>query len=345
MKVERLVFVIREKLRIFVIGKNEPEQNSVLLKEAFERLGHEVFIYSFPEISHETLINNIHYGSPDILLQFGGRGKRINHLAYAKRNGVVTALWYADAYGLTTKVDHDFFYSIKDHLDIAFISVKGLVSEISSLGINAVWVPQYYDNHFYAPTVERLQSGNDIYDWVFVGNRNNPKLERESKLKKILRSLRKSKFKICGKGYSFKADYVTGTELANLFSCSKMVINFTYKLNPCDLQMSDRIFKVMGCGAMFLTEPIMGIEKLFTPGKHLVQFNSLDDLVEKITYYKSETNAHRREEIALNGKQEVLNNHTIDIRAKEYIKHFFNILSVSGRMKKDLRIITKKFTS
>jgi spore maturation protein CgeB len=101
-------------------------------------------------------------------------------------------------------------------------------------------------------------------------------------------------------------------------------LNFITKINPTELQMSDRIYKILGCGCFCLTQPIQGLEQLFQDGKHLVVFDGYEDLCNKIDYYLK--HEEEREKIALEGQKEVFEKHTINIRVKEYLKEIEKML-------------------
>jgi len=108
-----------------------------------------------------------------------------------------------------------------------------------------------------------------------------------------------------------------GTEMANLYRQSKIAIdikrgNFEYG----DFTTSDRIYKAMGCGAMYLTFGIPKIERLFMPDRHLITYGSYGDMVFKIReYLKHEV---ERELVALNGQREIEANHTLRTRIDQY---------------------------
>jgi spore maturation protein CgeB len=83
-------------------------------------------------------------------------------------------------------------------------------------------------------------------------------------------------------------------------------------------KISDRIFKAMGCGCLFICPPMSGLYRFFIPGKHLVTYDgSVDDLKTKVKYYLEHD--AEREEIAKNGQIEILRNHTITTRVIQYI--------------------------
>lgn len=73
-------------------------------------------------------------------------------------------------------------------------------------------------------------------------------------------------------------------------------------------QVSPRIFEAMVCGAFVISDKQKDVIALFQDGKHLVYFDSPNDLVEKIRYFLAYPEL--RKKVALNGMQEVHKNHT-----------------------------------
>ena len=88
--------------------------------------------------------------------------------------------------------------------------------------------------------------------------------------------------------------------------------NFRFKfVNP-------RITETLSCGSFLLTDWCDDLDKLgYIDGHHLVSFDSLDDLKDKILYYLE--NEDEREEIALNGMDFVRENYNDTVLAKKFI--------------------------
>jgi len=94
-------------------------------------------------------------------------------------------------------------------------------------------------------------------------------------------------------------------EKARLTSSMKIMVNVSL-----DNDINLRVFETMACGAMLITDRIHnnGLEQLFEDGKHLVTFETEDELVAKIRYYLS--HEEEREAIARAGQERVLANFT-----------------------------------
>jgi spore maturation protein CgeB len=73
-----------------------------------------------------------------------------------------------------------------------------------------------------------------------------------------------------------------------------------------------RLFEAAGAGSFQLVDDRPGVREWFTPGEHLVIYNSLDDLRDKVTYYLAHPD--ERERIAAAGRAHALAHHTYEQR-------------------------------
>ena len=93
-------------------------------------------------------------------------------------------------------------------------------------------------------------------------------------------------------------------------------------LRICHPQLADsvpfRVYDVLACGGFLLTEYRPALEKQFTIGRDLDAFRTPEELSEKIAYYLE----HKplRKDIATQGQQTVLQNHTYKHRINEIIQ-------------------------
>lgn len=309
-------------MKIFILGyTHTTHQNGLLLARAFAEEGHTVNVYPLTA-SHQEIVSNVCKFKPDFVFQTGGRGVSNKHLVELQRLGYKTILWYPDAYGPDFIPDVEFFKSIKGKFDLILVAVKGIVPQLKGYADRVAWGPQYYDSVYYKPTIKRLDSRYVVRNVCFIGNNNKGiSPDREIYIPKLYE---KYKIKVIGKGFDVVSFYIETSEIADIYRNSKIALNFITKLNPCDLQMSDRIYKALGCGCFCLTQPIPGLDQLFQDGKHLVVFDGYNDLIEKIDYYLEHED--EREKIALEGQKEVLKKHTINVRVREYLKEIEKIL-------------------
>jgi len=76
-------------------------------------------------------------------------------------------------------------------------------------------------------------------------------------------------------------------------------------------EITRRIFEGMACGKMVITDrlsPQKGLSEIFIDGEDIIYYDDADDAIDKIKYFSK--NEKEREEIALNGYNKVLKNHT-----------------------------------
>jgi len=306
-------------MKIFILGyTHTTHQNGLLLARAFAEEGHTVNICSLTT-PHQGIVSSARRFDPDFVFQTGGREVSNKHLLELKRLGYKLILWYPDAYGPNFQPDVEFFKQVKNKFNLILSAVKGLVPQLEGYADSVAWGPQYYDQTYYKPTIN---SKYEIYNICFIGNNNKGvSPDRDIYIPKLYE---KYKIKVVGRGFDAPSVYVETSEIANIYKNSKIALNFITKLNPCDLQMSDRIYKALGCGCFCLTQPILGLNQLFQNGKHLVVFDGYEDLCEKIDYYLEHED--EREKVALEGQREVFSKHTINVRVCEYLKEIDKIL-------------------
>jgi hypothetical protein len=105
-----------------------------------------------------------------------------------------------------------------------------------------------------------------------------------------------------GSIYGYRADLINSVttkiqvfqnafakEHANVVSRSKI------NLNMCTANcMSDRVYKILAAGGFLLTNDWLGRSDIFIDKEHLVIFDSISDLNEKIQYYLKDTDERNR---------------------------------------------------
>lgn len=128
------------------------------------------------------------------------------------------------------------------------------------------------------------------------------------------------KFSLYGNGWNkslylkhfkniFYKGWVKNENLSKIFYNSKISINGTRSgLNETYLIPSNRVFDVMASGGVLLSDPIPGIEKLFTINKDILIANNLGDAYRKIKLILE--NNCLREEISINARDVILKSHT-----------------------------------
>lgn len=103
--------------------------------------------------------------------------------------------------------------------------------------------------------------------------------------------------------------------MPKIIKCSKINLNLTNR--PIKTGLPLRIFDIMGCGGFLISNYQAEIPMYFVPDKDIVLFESIPDLIDKISFYLSHED--RRREIAENGYKKVKEQFTYEIRLKQML--------------------------
>lgn len=259
------------------------------------RLGN-ILISTGKPLSVSEVIKNLEK-KPDLIIEIDGRG--LYHLTGYKELGIPVAYWAIDShihakYNFQKKIAIDFSY--------IFVAQKEYVDDFKKNNKNSFWLPLAADPEIHKPYLTEKK-----FDIGFVGAKN-PKTHPERT--KLLNCL-EAKYNLVINSNAY------GGEMAKIYSSSK--IGFNKSLRG-DLNM--RVFEIMSCGTMLLTDRISnGLNGLFEDKKHLVLYNNLRDLDEKIQYYLEKK--EEREFIATEGQKEIWQKHTYKNRMDEMIESIF----------------------
>lgn len=115
---------------------------------------------------------------------------------------------------------------------------------------------------------------------------------------------------------------VWGNDLFELFSNSKMSINIHGDDSPNEAA-NVRLLEATGCGSLLLTEDKSNLIEYFNDDE-MVSYESLQDLIEKITFFSE--NEEFAEKIAIAGRVKTLASHTYDHRASEITETLLSFL-------------------
>lgn len=108
-------------------------------------------------------------------------------------------------------------------------------------------------------------------------------------------------------------------EINKIYSASSINIDIN-RLYQADM-VNMRIFDIMACGGFVIAEHSKDLNELFEIDYEVVTFKTLNELLEKVGYYLSNTDKAR--EIAHRGMTAVRERHTIQSR----VKHMLNIVN------------------
>lgn len=169
--------------------------------------------------------------------------------------------------------------------DVEFMRSKGFNSEFLQIGI---------DEDIFKPEGEKMT----VPDVIFLANNYGNQFPLSGFRRDLINNLSRFNFGVYGNGWSqAKGNLNTSQyEEAKAYRGCKIAISASHF--NVDRYTSDRLFRIIGCGAFPLVHHYTGIEKDFEVGKELITFNSIQDCVKKIEYFLH--NDSEREEIAQN---------------------------------------------
>ena len=193
---------------------------------------------------------------------------------------------------------------------------------------NGFWMPFACDPEVHKPVKlsqeEKKRYRNDI---CFVGSNYAERVE-------ILEALAEYDIGIWGIGWDklkegsdlsrkIRGGPVTPEVWTKIYSASKISLNLItnfHHLNPKKKELgfaNMRAFEILSCGGFQLLDNKKDVARMFKSGKHLVTFNSIDDLKSKIEYYLK--HEEERKQIAEKGRRFVVENHTYNNRIEQII--------------------------
>lgn len=108
----------------------------------------------------------------------------------------------------------------------------------------------------------------------------------------------------------------THTQMPEIFRYSKININHTMRC--IETGIPQRVWDIMGCGGLVLTNYTAEIPEYFEIGEDLLCYETKADCLELIQYFKSHDD--EREAIARSGYEKVKNLHTYEIRVAAILK-------------------------
>jgi len=317
-----------KKLKILQVGPGKKElRTEFYIKKEFKLLGHSVLtfndikIYNLLSFLSHIFFRIITYlFNPDLIIYSKAKKISIANFQWANKK-YTTIMWYFD-------IQVPFQNSILERarrVDIFYITNIGQIPFLTQNGVNARYLPQAcYTDYSY-----KSNNREYLYDVSFIGNNNKHMGMREMLLKQVSEYY---DLHLWGKRWETGTTYTSherifGEKYANVCIRSKIVLDIK-SYEYCLLAngyFSNRVFITLGYGGFLLSQKVKGKDEIFEDGKHLVYFETQDELIELIGYYLSHD--EEREKIARQGKEYVLQNHTYRIRIAQIlddIKHIQN---------------------
>tara|TARA_Y100000592_G_C5470987_1_gene319502 strand:- start:1454 stop:2323 length:870 start_codon:yes stop_codon:yes gene_type:complete len=265
-------------MKVFFVAVFDDENKSTNNSQArsFERLGHEVYRYSFRDRGTALgesnrdleLLDVVKSVNPDLVVF--SKCAEISLQAITEIcESYKTCYWYMDP---LTSLRDDYLQKARQ-CSFAVSAVPNTVPKFEAINKNTFLVYEGFDSDIDSPFEMEKQ-----LDVSFIGSLH-------SQRKEMLTNLDPNVANITG---------AFGTNHAKAVSASKININVSTSGGA-----SDRVFKVLAAGGFLLSTDWVGREEMFSDGEHLVIYSDKKDLQEKITHYLN--NKDERDRIALNG--------------------------------------------
>ncbi len=122
-----------------------------------------------------------------------------------------------------------------------------------------------------------------------------------------------------GPGLHIHPGVNTLTEMPKVFNLSRINLNMT--MRPIETGLPLRCFDILGCGGFLMTNYQDEINDMFVIGQDLEAYSSLEELIDKCSYYLSHED--ERAAIARNGYEKVRSNYTHIHRIREILLHCY----------------------
>lgn len=199
---------------------------------------------------------------------------------------------------------------------MSFFTNETDVKTLNDLKIPAAYLNLGFDDEIYTPAGDK----HPVKDIVFMANNYPGQFALTDLRAQVVETLRQFSFALYGNGWIKSNGHFNGFQEmeAGAYRGCKIAINCSHY--DLERYSSDRILRIMGSGAFCLSKWFPGYEKDYTDKKHLVIWNTLDELVDMCKYYL--TYELERGDIATDGCALVHGRDTFNHMA-ENIKSFY----------------------
>lgn len=259
------------------------------------RNGHFVYDFSYRDVCrNESIFRTTRLGTgkvnkklvracdclrPDLLLLGHSELIEAATLAEIRRRypAMRIGLWYVDALFHREKTGH--LFERLASIDVVFATTGGEgLREYATATSHAAFIPNLID-----PAVESQRAFTAPaydYDFIFCG-RDAHDEERRDFMIRLNREA--GKHLRCAFRGCLGNPPVTGHAYLDFLGRSKMALNISRR-NDVALYSSDRLAQLVGNGLLTFCPRVPGLTRLFS-ADHLVYFDGLDDLLDKVVYY------------------------------------------------------------
>jgi spore maturation protein CgeB len=224
----------------------------------------------------------------------------------------ITFNWFCD--------DHWRFDTFSKHVapHFHFVSTTDhdALEKYHKHGYSAVFQTQWACNHY---DYRKYDDAVKTFDVSFVGQPHGTR-------KRTISSLQNHGITVESFGRGWNNGRITQTQMIRIFNGTKINLNLSNSswnirtIFRNQQQIKGRNFEVPGCGSFLLTNYVEGLEQYYDLENEIRCFSSPRNLRDQILYFLQHED--EREQIALNGYQRTLREHTYEHR---FIDLFHNM--------------------
>ncbi|MBB1399444.1 glycosyltransferase [Pseudoalteromonas sp. SG44-8] len=234
---------------------------------------------------------------PSVLMDIRNKGSMVVNIAMDDK---LPVHWKEDKYGRLSGA-----IGLANSVDLTLNTYKQAVSMYAKHGADCIYWPLASNQDVFKPENEK------VYDVVFIGSNYGYRA-------KLINKLQKAGINIKAFGPGFESGMISAQESAEIFGKSKIILGIGYisysrKLATLKLRDFDALFT----GALYITTRNPDLEDILIENEHIVYYDSINELIEKIEYYLK--NESVRLDVAERALKLANENHTWDIRIADTI--------------------------
>jgi spore maturation protein CgeB len=256
----------------------------------------------------EKIRNLSEAGTPPqiIIGQMCGKSMHWRALAAAREQGLaVVNIFMDDRHALKGERLSDGTWSgtqgLAPFLSLACTDAPECVPWYTAEGCRALYLPEAS-----APDVFRPRAGPKLYEVSFVGANYGIRTE-------MVQALEQAGTPVQVYGQGWPRGRIPGPEMTRLFAQSKIILGCGTILHCRDfMALKLRDFDGPMSGSLYLTHEVPELIPLFQPGREMVTFRNLPELVDRVQYYLGRD--EEREALAAAGRRRAFKDHTWEQR-------------------------------
>lgn len=289
-------------MKILVCGVfNVENSTNIFMAKALRALGQEVVEFDYRETTKQIGVGPMNAGivyevskqKPDLVIICKGDQLGVSTVQQLSK---MTQTFYFYMDPIQTTAPH--FLQLASECHYVSCTGAGVAQYFADNGSTKVYhIFEGVDPSYYYPVLPKDEFKTDV---SFIGSRTTERMEYIYHLG--------SKYLVRVYGYGFGSQ-VFGSAFNVICSSSKAILSINTQ-NDIAEYFSDRVFLCLGANAFVLQKYTPGLEKYFENGKHLVWFNTKEELLSLADEYLAPEKDDVRKAIADVGYRYVIDNFT-----------------------------------